>query len=105
MVVPLKGEKLVNGPDRDGVCTPQPHNAATRNGVSHISNGRSASSHLTGSRDLASMHEAGQREIAATERAGNLPHVRSNLSHTGSIGRISLEGDAATIRQRLKLVQ
>ena len=104
MVVPLKGEKLVNGPDRDGVCTPQPHNAATRNGVSHISNGRSASSHLTGSRDLASMHEAGQREVAATECAGNLPHVSSNLSHTGNIGSISLEGDAATIRQRLEPV-
>jgi hypothetical protein len=105
MVVPLKCEKLVNGPDRYGVCTPQPHSPATRNRVSRVSNGRSASPHLTGSWDLASMHEAGQREVAATESTGNLPHVSSDLSHTGSVDSISLEGDAATIRQRLKLVE
>jgi hypothetical protein len=105
MVVPLKCEKLVNGPDRDGVCTAQPHNPATRNRVSRVLDGRFASSHLPGSRDLASMHETGQREVAPTECAGNLPHVSSNLSHTGSIGSISLEGDAATIRQRLEAVQ
>jgi hypothetical protein len=51
------------------------------------------------------MHEAGQREVAATESTGNLPHVSSDLSHTGSVDSISLEGDAATIRQRLKLVE
>jgi hypothetical protein len=51
------------------------------------------------------MHEAGQREVAATESTGNLPHVISDLSHTGSVDSISLEGDAATIRQRLKLVE
>jgi hypothetical protein len=50
------------------------------------------------------MHEAWQREVAATECAGNLPHVRSNLSHTGNVGSISLEGDAATIGQRLEPV-
>ena len=105
MVVPLKGEKLVNGPDRYGVCTPQPYNPATRSRVSRVSNGRPASSHLTGSRDLASMHEAGQREVAATESTGNLPHVSSDLSHTGSVDSILLEGDAATIRQRLELVK
>jgi hypothetical protein len=51
------------------------------------------------------MHEAGQREVAATESTGNLPHVSSNLSHTGSVDSISLEGDAATIRQGLEFVK
>ena len=51
------------------------------------------------------MHETRESEVAASKGAGDLPHVSSDPRHTSSIARVSLEGDAAAIRQRLELVK
>ncbi len=105
MIMPLKGEELVNGGDRGRVCALQPDDRAPKNRVSRVSNDGAARSHLTSSRNLTSMHEAGQREVASSEGAGDPPHVSSNLRHAGSIARVSLKRDPATIRQRLEPVK
>jgi hypothetical protein len=104
MVVPLEGEKLVNSSYGYGIRALQPEQRTTRKCVRRISNERAASPHRTRSRNFLSMHEPRQRKVPATEGAGDPLHVRSNLKYTSSIARISLEGDAATVGQRLELV-
>jgi hypothetical protein len=105
VIVTLEGEELVNRRDRGGVSTAQPYDAAARNCVGRVSDDRSARYHLASSGNLTSMHEPGQREVAATEGAGDPLHVGTNLSYTGGIARVTLEDDAASIRQRLESVE
>ena len=105
MVVPLKGEELMDGGDGGGVRAPEPYSRTSRNGVGRVPDGRSERPHLTSSRNLPSVHKTGQSEVAASEGAGDPPHVSSNPRHSSSVARVSLEGDAAAIRQRLELVK
>ena len=105
MIMPLKGEELVDGRDRGRVYARQSNDRTSRNRISRVSDDGPPRSHLTSSRNLTSMHETGQREVASSEGAGDQPHVSSNLRHAGSIVRVSLESDPATIRQWLELVK
>jgi hypothetical protein len=105
MVVPLKGEELVNGGDRSRVGAQQPYSSTSRNCVRRVLNGRPAGPHFASPRNLTSMHETGKREVAARESAGDLPHVSSNPGHASSIARVAPEYYAATIRERLELVK
>jgi hypothetical protein len=105
MVVPLKGEELVNGGDRSRVGAQQPYSSTSWNCVRGVLNGRPAGPHLASSRNLTSMHETGKREVPTGESAGDLPHVSSNPGHASSIARVAPEYYPAAIRQRLELVK
>ena len=104
MVVSLEGEKLVNSSHRYRVPAPQPEQRTAWKCVRRVPDQRAASSHRTRSRNFLSMHKPGEREVAATERAGDPMHVGSNLGYTSGIARVALEHNAATVRQRLELV-
>jgi hypothetical protein len=105
MVVPLKGEELVNGGNGGRVGAPQPDECATGDRVGRVSNGGPPRPHLAGPGDLTSVHKAGQGEIASPECARDLPHVRPDLRHTSRIGGISPETYAAAVRKRFEFVK
>ena len=102
MILPLKGQELVNGGDRRGIRGLEAHLPATWQRVGSVSDPGPAGSHHGRSGHVTVVDEAGQSKVATCERHGDPAHVRSDFCHAGGVARVALKTDAAPVGQRLE---
>jgi hypothetical protein len=102
MILPLKGEELVNGGNRRGVRGLEAQLAAARERVGSVSDPGPARSHHSRSWHLTVVYQAGQSEVAPLERHADPAHVRSDSCHAGRVAGVALKADATPVGQRFE---
>jgi hypothetical protein len=102
-VIPaLEGQELMDGSNSGGVFGMNSKPAATGERIHGVGDTGSLLSHDCGARDLTIVNEPGKDEVPACERVSNFLHVTTDLGGSGRVDTIPLEGNAATIGQRLE---
>jgi hypothetical protein len=103
MVIPaLEGQKFMDGSDGGGVLGMDSKPAATRDRIHSVGDKESARGHDRGPRHLTIVDKPWKGKVPPREGAGNGLHVATYLGGSGRVGTVPLEGNAATVRQRLE---
>lgn len=105
VILPLKGQELVDRRDGGRIGCGEAHQPATCKRVSVIADLGAPGRHHAGSRDLPGMDLPGKRKVALPERGSDPLHVGSDLGHPCAVAGIALKTDAAAVGQRLELVE
>jgi hypothetical protein len=102
MILPLKGEELMDGLDGRAVGGLNPQLRALGKRAGGVGDPGSPLAHDRGARHLAIVYEAGHSEVSPLKGKSYRPHVATNLGGSGRVEAVTLEGDPATIRKRLE---
>jgi hypothetical protein len=102
MILPLKGEELVDGGDGRGIGGLQAQLPTAGQGVGNVPDPGPAGGHHSRAGDITVVHESRESKVPPRERCRNPAHMRSDLGHSGGVGGVALKADTAPVGERLE---
>jgi hypothetical protein len=105
VILSLKLEEIVNGPDDVRVGGSEPESATSREVFDRVGDLASPGGHDVSPRDIPGVDKSRQAKITSGEARGDLAHVPLDLDCPGAVLLILLQLDPSTVRQRLEDVR